>query len=513
MTISTVMQTAGPLAFQSAYIALQLTALSSSNWLTAQVEGVEYEFSLFRCEDCPATWTQYTPECVLRFACEDGHILCDFASRLSLARDFYLSTAILSLLAALLVTMSQLYKALGYIGEHSKVVYVCLLIEVLGSVLGVVTWFGEAKASFSSKDRLAGNGAELAVAGLGMCVLGAGGLLVNELRFTETEARVEIGNKAYLGLSLRQWLYVKVFPLLGFALALDILSLNSYWVQYRTSILHQGSLLSLDSYLSSNDVAYSCISGPACALDSPALPDIRYCHSFPRLTTAGEAYLWLDGFSLAGLMLWLESALYYALGVEYGIPRLNYSWPLLVLLTKAGGLIVWLAESQADLYATCEASNVSNNLQFCVTDGFVYALWQLFCLTISAAFFTTLYRYRKREAFAPIVPSLSPSITMMSSLEINKPHPSTPFDDSSINSNQDDHTSPGKEPQASVETLGYITVRDVPTAEICVVCGEEKDSGDMRVELQCGHWLHIGCFGRGKLERRTCPKCDPMLSI
>ena len=71
--------------------------------------------------------------------------------------------------------MSQVYKALGYTGEHSKVVYACLLIEVLGSVLGVVTWFGEAKAGFSSQDRLAGTGAELTVAGLGMSMLGAGG--------------------------------------------------------------------------------------------------------------------------------------------------------------------------------------------------------------------------------------------------------------------------------------------------------------------------------------------------
>ena len=57
-------------------------------------------------------------------------------------------------------------------------------------------------------------------------------------------------------------------------------------------------------------------------LESPALSDILYCHSLPRLITAGKAYLWLDGFAL---VVWLESAFYYAFGVEYGIPKLNYS--------------------------------------------------------------------------------------------------------------------------------------------------------------------------------------------
>jgi len=163
------MQTAGPLAFQSAYIVLQLTALSASHWLSAQVEGEQYEFSLFRCEDCQATMEHYTPECVLSFACEGTNALCGLASRLSLARDFYLQPIPIGRAFG-----DYEYKALGYIGEHSKVVYACLLIEVLGSVLGVVTWFGEAKAGFSSQDRLADTGAELAVAGLGMSMLGAG---------------------------------------------------------------------------------------------------------------------------------------------------------------------------------------------------------------------------------------------------------------------------------------------------------------------------------------------------
>jgi len=96
MTISTVMQTAGPLAFQSAYIVVQLTALSASHLLSVQVEGEQYEFSLFRCEDCQATMEQYTHECVLSFACEGTNALCGLASRLSLARDFYLSTFSLS---------------------------------------------------------------------------------------------------------------------------------------------------------------------------------------------------------------------------------------------------------------------------------------------------------------------------------------------------------------------------------------------------------------------------------
>jgi len=128
--------------------------------------------------------------------------------------------------------------------------------------------------------------------------------------------------------------------MLCLATALDILLINSYWVRYRTSVLHQGFLLSLDSYMSSSDVAYSCISGPGLPcivrhslLPLPPSPDCSR-HSLPLL----------DGFAL---VLWLESAFHYALGVEYGKPKLNYSWPLLVLVVKVVGLMCgWLSRRQ-----------------------------------------------------------------------------------------------------------------------------------------------------------------------
>ena len=506
MTIAAIMRKTVPIVFNCAYILFQLIAMSVPGWVTVREEGKEYAFSLVKCEDCPATMAEYTPECFLSFACSTTNSLCRLVSRLASARDLYFTTALISLLAALLVTLSQLYKGFGYIGEHSKVVYTCLLVQVMGCGLGVVTWFGETKANFTSSDRAAEVGPELAVAGLIMCVLGAGGVLLNELRGgaeMSTESP-EIGKKTYLGLTLRQWLYVKVFPLLTLALSFDVLSLNSNWIQYRTSVLHTGTLLSVDSYLSVSDIAYSCISGPACALDSPAIPDMRYCNSFPPLITAGTAYLWLDGLTLAAMVLWLESGVYFALGVEYGVPRLNYCWPVFALLAKVVGLVVWLGVSQADLYATCETSNVSSSLQLCVTDGFVYALWQLFCMSISAAFYIALYYSRRNDALLQVVPSASPALTFP--LAEAKKHQSTMVEGLTVESQGEDPNL-DKDPKLSLETSGFVTMRDVPSAD-CVVCGEEKSSGDIRFELPCQHWVHIGCFGKGGGDRRACPKCE-----
>lgn len=506
MTIAAILRKTAPIVFQCGYILLQVIAVSCPGWVTLREEGKEYGFSLVKCEDCPATMAEFTPECFLHFSCSTTNSLCRLVSRLASARDLYLSTALISLLAAMLVTLSQLYKGLGYIGEHSKVVYTCLLVQVMGCVLGVVTWFGETKANFSSSNREAEIGPELAIAGLIACVLGAGGVLVNELRgAAEVNAESpEIGKKTYLGLTLRQWLYVKVFPLLSLALSFDMLSLNSNWIQYRTSVLHQGTLFSVDSYLSASDIAYSCISGPACALDSPAIPDIRYCNAFPDLTTAGTAYLWLDGVTLAAIILWFESGVYFALGVEYGIPRLNYGWPVLALLTKVVGLIVWLGVSQADLYATCEASNVSNSLQLCVTDGFVYALWQLFCMSISASFYIALYYSRRSDALLQVVPTISPALTFP--IEEARKHQSTMVEGLTVESQGEEHSF-DKDPKLSLETSGFVTMRDVPPVD-CIVCGEEKSSGDIRFELPCGHWVHIGCFGKTGGDRRACPKCE-----
>lgn len=504
MSITAILRKTWPIVFQCGYILLQLIAVSYPGWIVVREDGKEYEFSLSKCEDCPVSMADYTPECFLSFSCNSTSALCRFVSRLASARDLYISTALISLLAALLVTLSQLYKGLGYIGEHSKVVYICLLVQVMGSVLGVVTWFGETKAHFSSRDIQAETGPELAITGLIMCMLGAGGVLVNEVR-APVEASAEgneIGKKTYLGLTLRQWLYVKVFPMLCLSLSFGVFSLNSNWIQYRTSVLHQGTLLAVDSYLSESDIAYSCVSGPSCALDSPNLPDIRYCNAFPRLTTAGRAYIWLDGFTLAAIILWFESGIYYALGIEYGVPKLNYCWPILALTTKVVGLIAWLGISNADLYATCEASNLSNDLQICVTDGFVYALWELFCMAISASFYIALY-YSRRNTLQ-VVPSASPALTLQMA-EAHK-HESTMVEGFTIEDQGEDNTL-GKDPKLSLETSGFVTMRDVPAVE-CVVCGEEKSSGDIRFELPCGHWIHIGCFGKGGGDRRSCPKCE-----
>ena len=508
MTVTAIIQQTWPLLLQFTYILLQLTAINHPNWLTVKFDGTDYGFSLLNCEDCPNTLKEYTPECVLSLFCEENETgMCGYMSRLEVARDSYLATAVISVLAAVVVTVSQVYKAVGFVGEYSKVIYTTLLLQTMGSVLGVVVWFGETKATFTASDKQAETGAKIALAALIVCILATAGLLINEVLHVpvQSENEEEIGSRSYLGLTLRQWLYVKVFPTLFLAFGFDLLSLSSEWVQYRTSILHSGTLLSVDSYLNHNDIPYDCISGPACALNAPTLPDLRYCNGFARLTRAGIVYIWLNGVTLAAMLFWFESGVYYALGVEYGVPRVNYAWPVLALLSKLLGLVVWLGISQADLYSTCEAVNVTDDLEFCVTDGFIYALWELFCMTISASFFIALFYSRRSQTSLQVLPSISPSFTLPANDDIK-------LQGTIVEMTQDDCHSISKDAKASLETSGFVTMREIPVSE-CVVCSGEKDAGDLRYELPCGHWVHIGCFGKGGADRKTCPKCPKTITL
>lgn len=446
------------LATEGIALGLHLGALLAGNWISLNAESADFGFTLLSCAACPRDYLNFTPECLLNIDCQlsSSSALCPFAQRLSNARNYYLCAGLLALAITIVTCVNQSYKALGCRSASKRLVCVLGIGRALSSSAAMLLWIGQMKGEVGKRGRM-GVGVGL---GLGVVVVTSVSSLAILKGFSSVE-RLKFGKEVHpTALQLR--LYALLLPFLSLSLTLNTLAYLRPWVHYLSPVPHQGSLLTLDKYLSFAHIDYSCIAGPACQAQS-SLFDIRHCDSFQRLALAGKLYIWYDGAGFVAELLWLISALHILSRQQYG-PRINaYFWPVLTVGLKTMALWSWFKVAGASLSGNCVTEDWFLYIKVCANSGPLYALSHLLCLFLSACLFLAIFSYTK-----PSRPLLPKSLSTRPIYALSPDHNGTQ----------------------------------------CVVCSQSKQPGETCLKLPCSHWLHISCFpALSYATYRQCPKC------
>jgi hypothetical protein len=385
-------------------------ALYAEVWFTFELSDVTYEFGLFYCTDCPDEHAKYSTDCFRTYDCllNSNSNLCRVGEAAYEASISYIWFALISLVGSLFLVERLIFLLLRRDYGHPKVLY-CLAIAIpLFQGVGVFVWFTRSDAKFSKSSSVqadeqihlyANLGPILAICGVILSSLAAAFVLLVMLwRDTSFDKGVQgVGEGLIMGTTHRQWLLGKVAPVLGIGLAFHVMATCWHWVNYDADHNHNGFLLYVDSYLDYDQLSYNCLFGPACAQSNDKPIDIRNCTAYKRLWSAGYAYLWIDSAALIFFLLWIEGLVYLAMKREYGVPFVQYVWPLLTTLVHLAALVTWFMVSGAEYGASCNVYVSDVDINFCADMSPSFSIWALICYFFAALVYELLYLRRKER--------------------------------------------------------------------------------------------------------------------
>jgi hypothetical protein len=108
-----------------------------------------------------------------------------------------------------------------------------------------------------------------------------------------------------------------------------------------------------------------------------------------------DAYRGLEYSVLLLTILWIEAIVYFAMKREFGIPILNYIWPLLATVLHISGVMAWFFVSGASFGADCTVHSGDENISFCAEEGSSFAMWQMICYFFGSIFYVLIYHRRR----------------------------------------------------------------------------------------------------------------------
>jgi hypothetical protein len=289
-----------------------------------------------------------------------------------------------------------------------------LLLYLLAGLLSflqisaVVVWFSTSQASFTgpcsaSKGEdiglCAASGPVVAACAAVLSSVTAGGtaLLVRYRNTKYDEGVRDIADGKVMGISQRKWILVRIAPVIIAGLSLQLMALCWHWVHYIATNEHRGYLLYIDYYLAFEDLSFNCIFGPACSSQMSFHGEVRHCTAFKRLWQAGYAYLSIDSAALISCFLWIEGLVYFAIKREFGVPVLQYMWPLLTTLLHVSATAVWLMISGVMFGNDCSVKSSDEDIDFCPDLSLSFAVWGSVCFLFSACFYIFFYANRRHR--------------------------------------------------------------------------------------------------------------------
>jgi hypothetical protein len=398
----------GALVMLTTSTVLIATALNAPVWFTFELRGLTYEFGLFECKDCPERHASYSTDCFNTYDCQlnSASNLCRIGRLAYEASIRYFWLSMGSFVSSLMLSERVLFMLLKR--DYGQPVLLYLLAGLLSflQTSAVVVWFTSSKASFAgpcsaSKDEdvglCASSGPVIATcaAVLSSVTAGVTSLLV-KCRDTKYDEGVrDIANGKVMGISQSKWLLVKSAPVIFTGLVLQLMALCWHWVHYSAASEHRGFLLYMDHYLTFEDLSFNCIFGPACSSQMSFHAEVRNCTAFKRLWQAGYAYLCMDSAALMFCLLWIEGLVYFVIKREFGLPVLQYMWPVLTILLHVSAIAVWLVTSGVMFGNNCSVKHSDEDIDFCPDKGLSLAVWGSVCFLFSACFYCFIYANRR----------------------------------------------------------------------------------------------------------------------
>jgi hypothetical protein len=263
-------------------------------------------------------------------------------------------------------------------------------------VVSIVQWFAVTKSSFTADCELEANDIEFcAETGpiLGICgaVLNCLGCLAAVVHLKYTGAQ---DNRDFMIEGRRMFTLSKVLPVLLITLFLEVFSLNWHWTHFKESTRRHNFMTYADSYNNYDHFGLNCIASASCDSSYQTASTMRECEAFDRLYEAGELLRKMKLGELVFAGLWLEGVGYLSTSMEFGVPAVQYLWPLLMLLTQVVALLTWSSKSAAAFSNNCEVLYFDTDIDFCSDIGVVLAIASIIVSAVAVTTFMIVYHTR-----------------------------------------------------------------------------------------------------------------------
>ena len=383
--------------FTLAVLALMLIATLLQDWSFILLNGRDRNYALFTCRNCPDGIQDGSWDCLMQEQCSIHPTpgLCDTAKGMHEAAGVFLALELFGMLTTLMILERLAYltfrRAFGWSGS-----LYCLAAAMFTlQVAAVGGWFGVSGAEFSADcstepeltdepwEICAESAPAIAVAnlilaafvGLFICVVVA----ARPKKADYPDNVVDVGRHQFLCWENR-YVMLGVFLILLTHLILFIASLGVK--EWSTVNGEKGSLIHTKHWGNINDYGYDCIQAAACDRDD----DSGVCKTFSDLNEAGWGYTGLEIAALFFWVLWMEPTFYQVSGKDFGLPLLNYVWPLCCFVTHFTATVMWFRVSEASWETECNSlpADPTDKFDICATKGPAIALANLglFAFTI-----------------------------------------------------------------------------------------------------------------------------------
>ena len=382
-------------------VLFELLSLGVDSWTQFNTGPELRDYGLHYCNDCPPAFEHTSWACLKEQTCtvNSDFGLCKNAKDMGEASGAYIGLTVTSLIFLFLTIERVLYHYCKIDYGLNWLVYVFALIFWLAQALAVLLWFGLSGAEFQadcayrpiSTDRwelCATDGPSIAIVTafcVTVCLVAT--LAIHRRRTKEVTTPLNIDTIRICSVDYKCCL---LFPLFGMALILAILIATIATDDWVTVSGQKGSLYTLQQYKQYTDYGYDCIMREHCNRDDGS----DTCSTFDDLETASRIFAVLEILCLFVWALWLEPLVGVFFNRDYGLPALNYSWGVVLLMLHSAAIGSWFEVSEAKFSKTGCDADPTGRWNICAEAGPALAVLNTLLIVVVLVVYTALYKLR-----------------------------------------------------------------------------------------------------------------------
>ncbi|OMJ85460.1 hypothetical protein SteCoe_13220 [Stentor coeruleus] len=367
---------------------LIIITLSLKTWSEINTKDV---MALATCTDCDKLYTNWNFECFARSICsQDSDLgLCQVYKNLYSAGFGFMVLEVASLLMGIL--MLEKIAILAVHGEFGSSwnFYINGILILVFHLIGICIWIGKSGAKwtgcdktnniYSTPDICALDGPRLSIANIFLISLTLSYIFYLYRKHPVLHIGHTVSFKKIFWIPGKIWAYI-VFALLGLSYILIMASTTTnLWI---SKVSRRGGLLRCENCDDVDDLGWQCLSGRECEIDSESAD----CDLYHSLSKGSQSYLILQGITVIFLILFAQSLTASIKGRKYGLPILNFIYPIAAMFCNMLATAVWFGITEAK-FSDCD---------LCAENGPGLAVASQFFTIPMAGIFTVIY-WRRDE--------------------------------------------------------------------------------------------------------------------
>jgi hypothetical protein len=418
-------------------VTLTLQSLESSDWLSFSNASGDYKLGLLVCRDCPDTTRDWSTDCFMQTGCDadSGSNWCAQWTKTDGAGKAVYYMDYLAVLCMLLLFERVMFMMIGRYAGLKLISYCLALGPAILLVVSIGQWFAITGAKF--QDSCSNEGDDLKFCAeqgslINICASAVGfvGCGVSALYFKLSPSQ----DSSYFKIEGRRtFMLTKVVPVLLIVMFLDIFSLSWHWTYFENTKKHHNFLTYTDSYKGFTNLGLNCIASPACEVPSDITLYVRECTAYKRLYEAGELQRKFKLAEFVFALMWFECIGFCSTSKEFGLPFLQFLWPVSMSLTQIASLVAWSIKSGSAFTNNCQVLQHDKDIDFCSDTSVILAILGIVINSIAIASFVIVYVNRfdfkvkihddyekthKQKGFAKVMKNVA-NDTLIHSISIN----------------------------------------------------------------------------------------------